>query len=63
MENIIIGAISGFVIGFIILAATENGHFESPYWIVTDGMGWFAQFMILCVCTGVGAAVGLYIGH
>lgn len=55
----IVGAIIGAVIGWLIWGAANRGHFEAPnFWVWDRKMGFFRGLGIVIVCAAIGAGVG-----
>ena len=61
MEGVVIGAIVGFFLGWLIAAARTKFTYLGGQYGRFEGPGCLATILIEIVCAGIGAAVGAFL--
>lgn len=62
MGPIIIGAIAGAALGWLIAAFRSRATHHGGGWFSFEGMGCFAQLMLMIFLAAIGAIVGGFVG-
>jgi hypothetical protein len=59
MEPVIIGALIGAALGWLIAALKSRAEHLGGGWFAFSGMGCFSQLILMIILAAVGALVGL----
>jgi hypothetical protein len=62
MAPVIIGAIAGAALGWLIAALRSSATHHGGGWFSFTGMGCFTQLLLMIVLAAIGALVGFIIG-
>jgi hypothetical protein len=62
MAPVIIGAIAGVLLGWLIAALRSRARHHGGGWHSFSGMGCFSQLLLMVILAAIGALVGAIIG-
>ena len=62
MGPVIIGAIAGAALGWLIAALRSSAKHHGGGWFSFTGMGCFSQLLLMIILAAIGALIGAFIG-